>query len=220
MAVKSLITGVMVVRLMATAPLNALESAAYETLLSEGAFELRRYSSQIRVETEVEGSFKRAGNQAFKNLFGYISGENTVQQEIAMTAPVSQDSSEKIAMTTPVSQDLSESGVWRVGFLIPAQYTADTVPVPTNPAVSLRVVPPQDMVAVRYSGTWSDENYQEHLQSLQTWMKEKGLAATGSPTWARYDPPFKPWFLRRNEILIPVGEADPVNQSVHHSKGS
>jgi effector-binding domain-containing protein len=217
MVLKSLSTGLLVVGMMATAPLSALESAAYETLLSDGGFELRQYESQIRVETEVEGDFKGAGNQAFRNLFNYISGENAAQQKIAMTAPVSQDSSEKISMTTPVSQDISESGSWRVGFLVPAEYTAETVPVPTNPVVKLRQIPAQKMVSVRYSGTWSEENYMQHLQSLQAWMKEKGLAATGSPTWARYDSPFKPWFLRRNEILIPVEATDSSGSPVAFS---
>lgn len=206
--------------LIATAPLSALESAKYKTLLAEGDFELRQYASQIRVETEVEGSFNRAGSQAFRNLFAYISGENQAQQEIAMTAPVSQDSSEKISMTTPVSQHISESGAWRVGFLVPAEYTLETVPVPINPAVKLRQVPAQDMVAVRYSGSWSEDNYEEQLQSLQAWMKQQGLAATGSPTWARYDPPFKPWFLRRNEILIPVEVEEPVTIPVVYSTDS
>ena len=34
-----------------------------------------------------------------------------------------------------------------------------------------------------------------------------GLEEAGEPIWARYDPPFKPWFLRRNEILIGIRAA-------------
>jgi len=200
----------MLIALMATKPASALESAAYETLLSDGKFELRLYSEQIRVETEVKGSFESAGNRAFRALFNYISGENQSQQKIAMTAPVSQGAPEKLAMTRPVSQSSEADGSWRVGFLVPSQYSVDTAPIPTNPAVKLRVVPAQQMAVVAYSGTWSDSNYMEQLKLLQEWMASKGLEASGEPTWARYDSPFKPWFLRRNEILVPFDEKPAI----------
>ena len=35
-------------------------------------------------------------------------------------------------------------------------------------------------------------------------MASERLEAVGTPVWARYNAPFTPWFLRRNEILIPV----------------
>jgi hypothetical protein len=206
--------------MMMAAPLSAIESASYEVLHSDGAFELRDYAAQIRVETEVEGSFKQAGNRAFSDLFAYISGDNQQQQKIAMTAPVSQDTSEKIAMTSPVTQSSSEAGLWRIGFLVPAQYTAETVPLPTNRAVKLREVPASKMVAVRYTGTWSSDNYDKQLQALRSWMKEQSLKAAGEPTWARYDSPFKPWFLRRNEILIPVTETSSTGTVAVHSGAS
>lgn len=31
-----------------------------------------------------------------------------------------------------------------------------------------------------------------------------GLTTVGEPVWARYDPPWKPWFLRRNEVLLEI----------------
>ena len=35
-------------------------------------------------------------------------------------------------------------------------------------------------------------------------MEKEGLRAVGEPVWARYDPPFMPWFLRTNEILVEI----------------
>ena len=192
--------------LMTATPARSIESASYKTLMQDGNFELRDYAAQIRVETEVEGEFKQAGNKAFRLLFDYISGDNKSQQKIAMTSPVSQETSQKVAMTTPVSQSQSDNGNWRVGFLVPAEYSQETVPLPNNPKVTLRAIPAQKMAAIRYSGTWSDENYQQQLQALQEWISRNGWEVGGDPTWARYDPPFKPWFLRRNEILIPLLE--------------
>ena len=60
------------------------------------------------------------------------------------------------------------------------------------------------MAAVRYSGFWSEKGYLKNKQELESWIQERGLAITGDPVWARYNPPFTPWFLRRNEVLIPV----------------
>ncbi|HET6564603.1 MAG TPA: heme-binding protein [Xanthomonadales bacterium] len=193
---------------MTSTSVNAIEEAKYELLEQDNAFELRRYAPQILVETVVEGNFKEAGNRAFGLLFNYISGANQAQSKIAMTAPVSQDASaaqgEKIAMTAPVGQDLAADGSWRVSFLVPSLYTRETVPQPTDSRVYLREVPAQEVAVVRYSGTWNESNYDSHLKSLRDWMQLRGLEPAGEPRWARYDPPFKPWFLRRNEVLVPV----------------
>lgn len=182
----------------------AIEEAEYEVVLEDGDMELRDYAAQIVAEVEVEGDFDEAGNDAFRPLFNYISGDNTRQQEIAMTAPVAQEkASEEIAMTAPVSQR-SEGASWAVSFMMPSSYTMDTIPSPTNPAVTIREIPPHRMAAVRYSGRWTEANYQEHLGQLNAWIEAQGLDVIGAPVWARYNAPFSLWFLRRNEILIPV----------------
>lgn len=182
----------------------ATEETAFTVVKKSGMFELRDYAPHILAETVVEGSLEEAGNKAFRRLFRYISGENRSRDTIAMTAPVSQESAgEKIAMTAPVGQQRS-SDKWSVSFTIPASYSMDTLPVPNDPAITLRQVPARRMAAIRYSGTWSEKNYLEYKEKLETWLRENGLKITGEPVWARYNPPFTLWFLRRNEILIPV----------------
>ena len=121
-----------------------------------------------------------------------------------MTAPVSQvPEGEKIEMTAPVEQQ-NLQGRWAVSFMMPASYTLETLPVPVDPKVSLRQVPARRLAAVRYSGTWSKKNYLRYMQELESWINDEGLTIVGEPVWARYNPPFTLWFLRRNEILIPV----------------
>jgi hypothetical protein len=182
----------------------AVEEAEYSVLKKDGAMELRAYAASIVAETRVEADFEDAGNRAFRKLFRYIDGDNVAQQEIAMTAPVSQAPvPEKIAMTAPVAQRPTAGG-WVVSFMMPASYTMDTIPQPSDPAVQLRAVPAYRAAVVRYSGFWSEEGFQEHLQELRSWIATHNLEVAGDPIWARYDPPFKPWFMRRNEILIPV----------------
>ena len=121
-----------------------------------------------------------------------------------MSAPESQEPmGDKIKMTAPVGQQRAQ-GKWAVSFMMPASYTLETLPEPEDPEVKLRQVPARRMAAVRYSGFWSEKNYLRYKLELESWINERGLRIVGDPIWARYNPPFTPWFLRRNEILIPV----------------
>lgn len=182
----------------------AIEEAKYSILKKDGAFELRKSDTQIVAETMVAGEFKEVGNEGFRRLFRYISGDNRVRQSISMTAPVTQEAgSEKITMTAPVNQE-KVGGEWRITFLMPSSYTLQTLPEPLDPKVQIKEVPGRHLAAVTYSGTWSQTRYEEHKALLVEWMAAQGLKPIGEPVWARYNPPFTPWFLRRNEILIPV----------------
>jgi len=182
----------------------AIEKAKYSVLEKEDGFEIRKYDPQIVAETFVEGDLEKAGNEGFRRLYAYISGENTTKQSISMTAPVSQETgSKKIAMTAPVKQEKKENR-WRITFLMPAEYTLETLPRPNDTRVRLTEESDRLMVAVKYSGTWSEEGYEENRALLEEYIQKRGLTKTGEPVWARYDPPFMPWFLRRNEVLIPI----------------
>jgi hypothetical protein len=191
---------------LASWPAMAIEIPEYRVVEQDGSFELRAYSSYLIAETEVEAGFMNAGNIAFGRLFRYISGANTAQAEIAMTAPVEQSSQgEKIAMTAPVEQAKAD-GVYRVGFVVPRKYNRETVPKPTDPRVSIREVPARIVAVWRYSGRWTEENFREHEQDLRRAVQARGLQAVSgdSAIIARYDAPFIPWFMRRNEVLIPL----------------
>jgi hypothetical protein len=185
----------------------ATEEAPYTVLKSDDSFELREYPSQILAEIIVDGDLEGAGNKAFRPLFRYISGDNRSRSTIAMTAPVSQEQQgEKISMTAPVSQQRAE-GKWAVSFMMPATYTMETLPVPDNPGITLRQVPARKVAAVRYSGFWSEEKYLLNKEKLEAWIQKNRFTVGGEPVWARYNPPFTPWFMRRNEILIPITAA-------------
>jgi hypothetical protein len=184
----------------------ATEEVKYRVLESSGDFELRQYESSLGAETTVEGDFHEVGNEGFRRLFDYISGKNRKKQSIPMTAPVSQEaSSEKIPMTAPVNQE-KVGGAWRITFLMPSAFTMETLPEPLDPRVRLVKIPGRLMAALSYSGTWSRERYEGKEQRLKELIRQRGLKIEGEPVFARYNPPFMPWFLRRNEVLIPVGQ--------------
>jgi len=184
----------------------AVEEVKYRVLESSGDFELRQYESSLGAETTVEGDFHEVGNEGFRRLFDYISGKNRKKQSIPMTAPVSQEaSSEKIPMTAPVNQE-KVGGAWRITFLMPSAFTMETLPEPLDSRVKLVKIPGRLMAALSYSGTWSRERYEEKEKRLKELIRQRGLKIEGEPVFARYNPPFMPWFLRRNEVLIPVGQ--------------
>lgn len=187
----------------------AIEEAPYKVTKSDDIFELREYPPQLLAEIMVDGSLEEAGNKAFRRLFRYISGDNTSRSKIAMTAPVSQEQKgEKIAMTAPVSQQRVE-GKWGVSFTMPASYTLETLPTPDDKNITLRQVPSRRVAAVRYSGFWSEEKYLLNTAKLEEWIRKNRLIVAGEPIWARYNAPFTPWFMRRNEILIPLAAGGP-----------
>ena len=182
----------------------AIEKPSYGVMASEDNFELRNYSAYIVAETYVEGDFETVGSEGFRRLADYIDGKNKKKESISMTAPVQQKpSSEKIAMTAPVSQ-AQESGRWRIAFMMPSAYTMETLPVPDDDRIALRKESEKTVAVIRYSGSWGKKRYMDHERKLLDWITQKGWKRIGEPVWARYDPPFMPWFMRRNEIMIPV----------------
>ena len=149
--------------------------------------------------TRVEGSFLRAGHRAFPRLGGYIFGGNL--------------RSEKIAMTAPVAQSADVDGAHWVSFFMPGSYSLDTLPTPLDAAVELIDVPARTMAVARYRGGWSSERYERHAARLTAAVNDSDRwQRSGTPEWARYNPPLWPSFMKRNEVMVPVrapGAATP-----------
>jgi hypothetical protein len=82
--------------------------------------------------------------------------------------------------------------------------------VPNDAAVTLRALPRRRVAVVTYSGVWSEALYGKQLATLEAGVRAAGLKTLGAPMFARYDPPWKPWFMRTNEIQLEVDLADPV----------
>ena len=189
----------------------------YEPVKSYPHFELRRYPAHVLAEIHVNATFDRAGNAAFRHLFNYISGYNRAEQKLAMTAPVIQGPapSQKLAMTAPVlrSGPLPGGGQaadFAVAFVLPAGITAETAPVPLNSDIRIRTVPGSLTAVARFKGSGSEASFARHNEGLQAAIRLAGLTPVGAPRYADFDPPFKPWFLRRNEVHQDVREPDGV----------
>ncbi len=184
---------------------SSVEEASYRVLSKDDKFELREYAPLVVAETRVDAEFKEAGNIAFRRLFGYISGDNTAKQKIAMTAPVIADANqgEEIRMTAPVIGE-SDGDSWRYRFVLPASYTLESAPVPENENVTIVAVPATTVAVRRFSGLVSQADVEETSRQLADWMLANDLEAASEPRWAGYNPPWTLPFLRRNEVMIDV----------------
>jgi SOUL heme-binding protein len=181
---------------------QAIEEPEYEVIRTFDNVELRRYAPYVVAEVVLDTPADDAGRQAFPILAGYIFGKNKGERTFAMTAPVTQTAAPvRMDMTAPVTQT-GVAGGTRVQFVLPKGVTLATAPEPIDPRVQLRLEPAASWAVIRYSGTWSRANDLEHLGALRTALEAAGVATQGEPVLARYNPPFTPWFLRRNEIWL------------------
>lgn len=185
----------------------AVEEPQYIVLEKSPPFELRAYQPMILAEVQVAGSLDEASNQGFRLIAAYIFGQNQVNQKIAMTAPVEIESQAvkgaQIAMTAPVGIE-KNAEKWTVSFVMPSEYTMETIPTPLNPLVKLRQIPAVKKAAITFSGFYNDQKVEEKTQELELWVKSKNLQATSTARFARYNPPWTLPFLRRNEILMDI----------------
>ena len=183
---------------------HAIEEPDYEVIKKFASVELRKYAPYVVAEVVLDATAEDAGNRAFPILAGYIFGKNKGEKTFAMTAPVTQTAAPvRMDMTAPVTQAAVAGGM-RVQFVLPKGVTLATAPEPVDPRVQLREVPAATWAVIRYSGSWSQSNYQEHLDALKAALQMAGVATQGEPVLARYNAPITPWFMRRNEIWLAV----------------
>lgn len=201
---QNLILGLILISLFHSGVAMATNEPKFTIESKKERYEIRRYDETIIAETIVDAKFDDAGNIAFKILADYIFGNNKSKIKIDMTAPVSQQpASEKIEMTAPVNQIKNPSG-YSVQFTMPDSYKMETLPEPNDKRVLLRKIPARSVAVFSYSGSWSEERYNEKLSEFQTEIKKDNLVTVGEPVFARFNSPFQIWFLRRNEIWIEV----------------
>ena len=179
------------------------ETPSYTIIKKQGDIELRRYPAYIKAEVEVhDTSYRNAILRGFRVLADFIFGENIKTEKIAMTSPVQVSESEKIAMTTPVT--ISGEGTYTVAFIMPSEYTLESLPKPKNTAISFTKVDVQTMASINFSGFYRENQVEKAKKQLQTWMEAHKIEAAGDFIVAGYDPPWVPWFLARNEVMIPI----------------
>jgi hypothetical protein len=187
----------------------AVETPEYEVLTHDGSFELRRYAEHLTANVRVRASdYGRAMNAGFDPLADYIFGNNRASDRIEMTVPVTAGRAccQKIAMTAPVTAQHDEDE-YQVSFTMPSGYSTDSIPQPNNAAVSIDSVPAHLAAVAEFGGRLSADGAARVQAELASWIERQGLTAIGEPIVAQYDPPWKPGFVRHNEIMVVVEQA-------------
>ena len=195
----------------ASSQARASDEPSYVLVRAQGAIEIRDYPALILAEVEVSGDMTRAGNQGFRPLAGFIFGDNQTpggetSANIAMTSPVIQTRSERIAMTSPVTQTRTDAqgDAWRVAFIMPQDWTMETLPRPNDPGVTVREQPARRLAAIRFSGGPNEARFARKAEELAAFLTAQGYEIIGEPVYARYNPPWIPTPMRRNEVLIEI----------------
>lgn len=185
----------------------AIETPAYEVLRRDGKFELRKYTGYITASVEIEAEdYNTAGNLAFGYLADYIFGDNKKKNNIAMTAPVTTQKieSEKIAMTVPVITSRLSKAKYRTSFTMPSAFSIKTLPIPNDPKVKIEETGPFKAAVLTFSGYTSSDKVQQKINELTDWCRKNKLIHTGSASLSRFDAPWKPGFIRHNEVSLNI----------------
>jgi hypothetical protein len=169
-----------------------VQEAEYDISSKVGEVEIRRYRPIVLAT--VRGY---SDNEAFSLLFDYISGRNRASRKIAMTAPVI--TSEKIPMTVPVV-----SGRGSFSFVLPADMTIDSAPVPADSRVVLEAFPERSVAVIRFRGRASRRQVESVTEELRGALAKSNRQPRGESFLMRYNPPITPGFLRRNEVGIEI----------------
>jgi hypothetical protein len=185
---------------------NNVEQPNFEIVRVDGAIEVRDYPRLIVAEVSRKGQRWDAVRAGFRPLANYIFARERGGDTISMTAPVTQTASEKIAMTAPVTQEraVGDEATWTVRFIMPSKYALADLPQPAGSDVRLSEIPARRVAAIRFSGVATDELVAEKEAELMRWVAAQGMPAEGPPTYAYYNDPWTPGFLRRNEVMIGV----------------
>lgn len=153
-------------------------------------FELRRYQPRLVAEVEVRGAPQQATNAGFRILADFIFGNNTRAEDVAMTSPV----------------DRRPAGDrWVITFTMPSKYTRDTLPRPNDARVRIRELPAAIFAVRQFTGSPDEDGVQAEITALREAVVAAGHAlAEAPPIYSRYDPPWTPASLRRNEVMLPI----------------
>ena len=166
----------------------AVEQRPYEVISSQGNIELRYYSVIDAAEVIVSGSRRSAANRAFRLLFKYISGENEFNQKISMTAPV--------------AQVATGENSWKVSFFMPQGLLGTTLPKAMDEVIKVNRHSAVKVASIQFSGLGRQDNLDKHEKQLKDHLAKSKLKYDTKPIYAFYNPPYVPWFLRRNEVMF------------------
>lgn len=183
----------------------AIEEPVFVVVMRQAPFEIRDYSARVIAEVIVHGDPGTAGSKGFRPLAGYIFGGNKTGKRIAMTAPVTIMPHGSEGGSAWLGAKSDTFAKWAVSFTMPKALPLAELPAPTNPSIQLKSLPERRFAVYRFSGLTGKTRLATETEKLLHFVASQHLTLTGSVVLARYDPPWTPWFMRRNELMVSVG---------------
>jgi effector-binding domain-containing protein len=185
----------------------ATEEPEFKLISEEGEFQIREYEPKIIAQVEVEGDFDEASSRGFKVLADYIFGNyllDGASKKISMTTPVEMSPlAENLLMTSSVMDD-QVNNKWSINFVMPQEFSLDTLPKPNNSQVNIIEVPKEKYAVIVFSGLVRESSYAEKAELLSNYLEENSFKQQGAIKIARYNPPWTLPFFRRNELMVRI----------------
>ena len=165
------------------------EHQPYTVVAREDGFDVRYYPDYVLAQVKTSGEFNSAASGAFMPLVNYISGRNKGGTKYAMTAPV-------LHAPNPKATEHI------ISFVLPEGTDIKDLALPVDAVVTLKHVKGHYAAATTFRGLANYEKFNSLGSELKAAVESAGLKPSGDPYYARFDPPWKPGFLRHNEALI------------------
>ena len=149
--------------------------------------EIRKYPKQTYIQTKIKKD--RSDGSAFSILAGYIFGKNKKQKKISMTAPV-------------ISRE--EGEIIEMSFILPKEYNKKNAPLPNNSNITIFDVAQKKLATIRFSGIANEKIVQQKKEQLSNALKKSNFKMISKFFLYRYDDPWTPPPMRRNEVVVEV----------------
>jgi hypothetical protein len=183
---------------------SAVEEPPHTVAARDGDFEVRDYPALAVAEVTVHGDRNSAAYAGFRKLAGFIFGANSRNQSIEMTAPVIEARADGAMTTSALAEPTGSSPSWVIRFVMPRGFSVAALPKPDDPSIRLREEPATRFAVLRFSGLAGDAAIAAKTAELESMLKARNLVPAGPPIVAQYNPPWTLWFMRRNEVMIPI----------------
>ena len=187
--------------------ISNVSEVKYTTIKKEDSYSVRNYSPVMLAEVTVsDNDYNQSSSKAFRILFNYISGENSLDEKISMTAPIlkQKEISVKIPMTAPVLVDQEKDGNWSMSFVLPDSYNLTNTPVPKNENIKVYMRKSEKVAVIRFNGRMTEKNRVKYTQMLNSWIKNHNYTQISGPIYAVYNPPWTLPIFRKNEVQIVI----------------
>lgn len=185
--------------------------ACFRLVARSGPYEVRDYPARTVAQIDLFGDRRACGNIGYAILIGHFSSQDGEQREIGLTDPIVQT---RIIpdpqQVTPFAIRTAENGPWRVSLFLPENTPLIFAPTPMHPDIRIGTLQATTLVALAFSGLTVARTVARYAAELKrVFANRDDDPSQAGPTVACYRSPWMPWFLRRNEMWLPLTRLAP-----------